>query len=61
MKVSTSAIHFQEIFKKKGFHEFKKAEFAQLIKSHVNCEEDISDEIREIIFEIKACCSCDIQ
>lgn len=58
---SRMVLNLEEIFKKKGFHEFKKAEFAQLIKSHVNCEEDISDEIREIISEIKACCSCDIQ
>ena len=58
---SRMVLNLEEIFKKKGFHEFKKAEFAQLIKSHVNCEEDISDEIREIISEMKARCSCDIQ
>ena len=47
--------NLEEIFKRKGFHEFKKAEFAQLVKSHVDSDDDISDEIREIINEISVC------
>ncbi len=47
-------INLEEIFKKKGFHEFKKAEFAQMIKSHIENENDISDKIRTIIEEISA-------
>lgn len=47
-------INLEEIFKKKGFHEFKKAEFAQLIKEHINCSTDLSEEIRTVIKEIKS-------
>ena len=46
--------NLEEIFKIKGFHEFKKAEFAQLVKEHIDNNFDISDEIRMIINEIKS-------
>ena len=42
----------EEIFKTKGLHEFKKAEFAKLVRDEVHCDEDISSEIRAIIEEI---------
>lgn len=42
----------EELFKTKGLHEFKKAEFANLVKNNINSEEDISSEIRTIIREI---------
>ena len=45
--------NLEEIFKKKGFHEFKKAEFAQMVKTHVDSLSDVSDEIKSIINEIK--------
>ena len=45
--------NLEEIFKKKGFHEFKKAEFAQLVKNHISSDEDLSDEIKLIIEELK--------
>lgn len=45
--------NLEEIFKKKGFHEFKKAEFAQLVKNHISSEEDLSDEIKLIIEELR--------
>lgn len=45
--------NLEEIFKKKGFHEFKKAEFAQMVKHHIDSLSDISDEIKSIINEIK--------
>ena len=47
-------INLEEIFKNKGFHEFKKAEFAQLIKNHIKSTDDISDEIKLIIDKISA-------
>lgn len=44
--------NLEEIFKTKGFHDFKKSEFAQLIKNHIQSEEDISSEIKTIIKEL---------
>lgn len=41
-----------EIFKTKGLHAFKKAEFAKLVREEISRNEDISNEIREIIREI---------
>ena len=43
----------EDIFKTKGLHEFKKAEFAKLVKEHVFSIDDISAEIIDIIEEIK--------
>ena len=43
----------EELFKEKCLHEFKKAEFAQRIKQQISSEKDISDELYEIINEIK--------
>jgi len=43
----------EEFFKQHGIHEFKKAEFANLVKEHVKNENDISDEIKSIIDGIK--------
>ncbi len=45
--------NLEEIFKKKGFHEFKKAEFAQLVKNHISSDEDLSDEIKLVIEELR--------
>lgn len=42
----------EEIFKTKGLHEFKKAEFAKLVKENITDLTDVSDEIRTIITEI---------
>ena len=42
----------EEIFKTKGLHEFKKAEFAKLVKGNIVSQNDISAEIRMIIEEI---------
>ena len=44
----------EEIFKDKGIHEFKKSEFAQLVKSQIETDEDISEEIKFIIENIKS-------
>jgi len=42
----------EEIFKTKGLHEFKKAEFAKLVREKISSNEDISEEIKTIINEI---------
>lgn len=42
----------EEFFKHRGLHEFKKAEFAELVKENISSLDDISEEIKEIIFEI---------
>jgi len=43
----------EDIFKTRGRHEFKKVEFAQMVRRNILLETDISEEIREIINEIK--------
>lgn len=43
----------EEVFRTRGMHEFKKVEFAQMVKKNILSDEDISAEIREIIDEIK--------
>lgn len=42
----------EEVFKTRGMHEFKKVEFAQMVKKNIKHEEDISPEVVEIIDEI---------
>lgn len=44
----------EEFFKHRGLHEFKKSEFAELVKENISCSEDVSDEIKEIIKELSA-------
>lgn len=44
--------NLEEIFKNRGLHVFKKAEFANLVKDEISSEEDISAEIIAIIREI---------
>lgn len=43
----------EEVFKTRGMHEFKKVEFAQMVKKNIKHEEDISPEVGEIIDEIR--------
>ncbi len=43
----------EDIFKHRGMHEFKKSEFALMVKENLDTECDISPEIAEIIEEIK--------
>ncbi len=51
---ATSTVEFlQEFFKKRGLHEFKKAEFAQFVKENITDLEDVSSEIKEIIIQLK--------
>ena len=50
----TSKVEFLEnFFKHRGLHEFKKAEFAQLVNENITDINDVSQEIIEIIKEIK--------
>ena len=42
----------EDIFKTKGLHEFKKAEFAKLVRENIEADSDVSAEIKEIIQEI---------
>lgn len=43
----------EELFKDKCLHEFKKAEFAQRVKQQIKTKNDLSDELKNIINEIK--------
>ena len=44
--------NLENIFKTKGLHTFKKAEFAKLVRANISEDTDVSDEIKEIIKEI---------
>ena len=44
--------NLETIFKTKGLHEFKKSEFAKLVRENITANSDISEEIRAIISEI---------
>lgn len=43
----------EEVFKTRGMHEFKKVEFAQMVKKNIKSDEDISPEVVEIIDKIR--------
>ena len=42
----------ENIFKQKGLHEFKKADFAKLVRDNISDDNDISTEIASIIKEL---------
>lgn len=48
--------NLENIYKRKGLHEFKKADFAKNVKTNINEDSDISSEIAEIIMEIGLMC-----
>jgi len=48
-----NAKNLENIFKIKGLHEFKKSEFAKLVKDNISQDSDISEEIRLIITELQ--------
>ena len=53
LETATSKVEFlEEFFKHRGLHEFKKAEFAQLVKENIIDLNDTSQEIKEIILEL---------
>jgi hypothetical protein len=43
----------EEFFKTRGMHEFKKVEFAQMVKKNIIFPDDITPEIRAVIEEIR--------
>lgn len=50
----TSKVDFlEEFFKHRGLHEFKKAEFAELVRENISTDIEISEEIKEIICELR--------
>lgn len=51
-EISTVKI-LEDIFKTKGLHEFKKAEFAKIVRESISLDSDISTEIKAIIDEIR--------
>lgn len=53
MRTEPTVKILEEIYKEKGLHEFKKAEFANLVKSQISSKEDISEEIKSVITSIK--------
>ncbi len=53
LKNTASKVEFlREFFRHRGMHEFKKAEFARLVKENIKDINDVSPEIKEIIEEI---------
>lgn len=44
-----------EIFRLKGLHEFKKADFAQKVSENIFDESDVSEEIKQIFLELHSC------
>lgn len=51
-KSLSTAKNLENIFKTKGLHEFKKADFAKLVRDNISEDTDISAEISSIIMEI---------
>lgn len=45
--------NLEEIFRHRGMHEFKKADFAQIVKKNISSKDDVSPEIADIIRKIK--------
>lgn len=45
--------YLEEIFKHRGMHEFKKVEFAQIVRENISSKTDLTTEITAIIEEIK--------
>lgn len=45
--------NLEEIFRHRGMHEFKKADFAQIVKKNLDSSLDVSPEIADIIRKIK--------
>lgn len=51
LEKAVSTVEFlEEFFRTRGRHEFKKSEFAQFVRENISSIDDISPEIKEIIF-----------
>lgn len=53
-KYDSKVEFLEEFFKHRGLHEFKKAEFANIVKNNLSGVSDVSDEIKEIFQELIA-------
>ncbi len=53
IKMGHTVEYLEEFFKHRGLHEFKKAEFAQMLKSNLSDTIELSDEIKNVIELIK--------
>ncbi len=49
----SNAKNLENIFKTKGLHEFKKADFAKLVRDNISQDSDISEEIKLIVKELR--------
>ena len=45
--------YLENFFKHRGLHEFKKSEFANMVKNNILDFSDVSDEIKEVIEELR--------
>ena len=52
-KPGRKTVLLSELWKQKGFGDFKKSEFARIIAEHVSSSSDLSEEIKKIILLIK--------
>lgn len=51
---SEGTVHYlEEFYRTRGAHEFKKAEFAHIVKENISGIDDVSEEFKDIISEIK--------
>ena len=53
LECESKVAFLEEFFKHRGLHDFKKSEFAQAVKNNITNSDDISEEIKDIIKEIK--------
>lgn len=53
IKAGHTVEYLEEFFRHRGLHEFKKAEFAQMLKSNLSDSIELSDEIKNVIEAIK--------
>lgn len=53
LECESKVAFLEEFFKHRGLHDFKKSEFAQAVKNNITNNDDISEEIKDIIKEIK--------
>ena len=52
-KADGTVHYLEEFYKSRGAHEFKKAEFAHIVKENISGREDVSDEFKNIIDKIR--------
>lgn len=50
---SSKVEYLEEFFKHRGLHEFKKAEFANMVKLNISGKSDVSEEIKDVLDELR--------